>query len=482
MLDLYENSAIDELRKMAILLRGKFTMNRGMAMMEIDNEHAKGYIATYVILKNLSVRTYNITFSKDFEFSKADSIANPLCFIHCLDGYFMHKFDHENDFTRINSLESTLIKVDKKQRHLVILPENIHLKISVIFISEPALENHPNVELSFLRDSVEELTTFGEDEVPFRYITKGNIYAAPYLELLINAHSTDLTTRLLVQSSILKIIAIKLEKLDRISSGKKVFDKLSSRELNKILIIATAVEKGLSQKITIELLSHEYGLSPAKLQAGFKHLFGKTVNELLRELRMEKARNLIETSDLNISEIAYAVGITNRSYFAKSFYERYKIHPSDYAKQLKLSNDKVFTISYFSHASKSLTNQDIEEMINKARIKNAKNNITGCLVYKNNQFLQIFEGSMGTAIDLFEAIKKDPRHSEVTLINKFWRNSRGFKNWDMAFFSDNFKNKHLIENNEVEYISTSLMNIEKHITEGSEEYWQQLNNLLTTIK
>ena len=483
MLHLYENSVVDELRKMAIMFRGTFSEDRGAAKLELNNEHGKGTICTYAIRKGLSARTYNITFNHDFEFKKDDSLIDPLCLINCLEGYYLHKFENEQKFTKINPLESTLIRTDTNQKNIVVIPKNTPIKLSVIFISRPEFEEDKSIDQSFLKDTIDELTDYRITEVPFRYSLKANIDAVSYLELLINTTATDLTTRLLVQSSILKVIAIQLNKLDQISENKSKTNKgLNSTELNKILNLASSLESNLTEKITIEKLALKVSLSPAKLQMGFKRLFGTTVNEYIREVRLEKARSLIETTDMNISEICYALGSTNRSYFSKSFYERYKISPSDYAKQLRNSGNMVFEISYNSKASGSLTDKDIEEMILKAREKNIKNNITGCLVYKENAFYQIFEGSMGAVIDLYNQIKKDPRHSDITVMNKSWRTTRGYTNWDMAFFSDKFKNLEPLEGKKLNFLKTSLINIDNKIETGSEEYWSYINNLLRSSK
>ena len=71
-------------------------------------------------------------------------------------------------------------------------------------------------------------------------------------------------------------------------------------------------------------------MSPAKLQEGFKLLHNRTVSDFIRNVRVETAEHLIKTTDLNISEIVYTVGLTSRSYFSKIFKQKYKCSPKYY--------------------------------------------------------------------------------------------------------------------------------------------------------
>ena len=73
------------------------------------------------------------------------------------------------------------------------------------------------------------------------------------------------------------------------------------------------------------------GLSPFKLQEGFKTTHGRTVADFIRNVRLEKAEELIKTTDLNISEIVYTIGLSSSSYFSKIFKLKYNCSPKDYA-------------------------------------------------------------------------------------------------------------------------------------------------------
>ena len=78
---------------------------------------------------------------------------------------------------------------------------------------------------------------------------------------------------------------------------------------------------------SVERLGEEIGLSRVQLYRKVKALTGHTPVELLRMARLEKARLMIEKTDLSISEIAYEVGFTAPSYFNKCFKDEFGVSP-----------------------------------------------------------------------------------------------------------------------------------------------------------
>ena len=86
---------------------------------------------------------------------------------------------------------------------------------------------------------------------------------------------------------------------------------------------------------TVTDLSKEYGLSPTKLQEGFKVMEGTTVTNFIRNERLILAEELIQTSDMNISEIVYSIGFTSRSYFSKIFRNKFNCTPKAYLMNIR---------------------------------------------------------------------------------------------------------------------------------------------------
>lgn len=96
-----------------------------------------------------------------------------------------------------------------------------------------------------------------------------------------------------------------------------------------------------------------------------------------------------------------------------------------------------YQIVYYSTAVRPFSEQDLIDLLTVANNYNSKSGITGCLVYANNKFIQLLEGEREAVLSLFERIKRDPRHSDVTVTVEMTVNQKLFPDWGMAFkFSD----------------------------------------------
>lgn len=95
----------------------------------------------------------------------------------------------------------------------------------------------------------------------------------------------------------------------------------------------------------------------------------------------------------------------------------------------------VYTIVYRSRASANVDDKEIEKILKTARKANAKNGITGILIFKEGVFLQVLEGERSKVLDTINRIKEDIRHQDVTIIGDMIGSEKSFASWDMAFSS-----------------------------------------------
>lgn len=86
---------------------------------------------------------------------------------------------------------------------------------------------------------------------------------------------------------------------------------------------------------TVENLSYELGMSRVHLYKKLMALTGKSPLEFIRTIRLQRAAQLLEKSQLTVAEVAYKVGFNNPKYFAKYFKEHFNILPSLYAASKK---------------------------------------------------------------------------------------------------------------------------------------------------
>lgn len=82
-------------------------------------------------------------------------------------------------------------------------------------------------------------------------------------------------------------------------------------------------------ELSVDMLASEMGMGRSQLYRKIKALTNFSPIELLRNLRLKQARELLTTTEKSISEIAYEVGFTAPAYFTKCYREMYGETPTD---------------------------------------------------------------------------------------------------------------------------------------------------------
>lgn len=95
-----------------------------------------------------------------------------------------------------------------------------------------------------------------------------------------------------------------------------------------------AIQGGYARKLSIEELARRMKLTPEYLGALFAKETGKSFSAYLRDVRMEHAKRLLQTTDDKIYEIAYKTGYPDPKYFCKVFKECVGVSAREYARKM----------------------------------------------------------------------------------------------------------------------------------------------------
>lgn len=108
--------------------------------------------------------------------------------------------------------------------------------------------------------------------------------------------------------------------------------KLDDRDKQFVKQLNTIIQQNLSNsEFGVEDIGKEIGLSRVQLYRKVKAMTGSSVVDLLRKARLAKAKRLLESRSMSISEVAYEVGFSAPSYFTKCFKDEYNMLPGDVA-------------------------------------------------------------------------------------------------------------------------------------------------------
>lgn len=127
----------------------------------------------------------------------------------------------------------------------------------------------------------------------------------------------------------------KLQKLAALSPSSAALEdeELDAEDTSFYSRLMQLIERNVgNSEFSVENLSDAIGLSRAQMYRRCKQITGNSPVEILRMQRMQRAGQLLSTTDQNISEVTYACGFTSPSYFTKCFKDHYGMSPSDFVR------------------------------------------------------------------------------------------------------------------------------------------------------
>lgn len=93
----------------------------------------------------------------------------------------------------------------------------------------------------------------------------------------------------------------------------------------------------------------------------------------------------------------------------------------------------MYCLIFISTAVKQFSTAELLDLLNQSRIRNKQLRLSGRLLYKNGNFLQLLEGEK-TAVELvFARICRDPRHRNIVTLLRGQQDERQYEDWSMAF-------------------------------------------------
>ncbi len=134
--------------------------------------------------------------------------------------------------------------------------------------------------------------------------------------------------RMFLESAALKLLVECIEVSERLPplcDACSFLEKTDSSD--KIRDAMNFIHQHFKESITIPQIAKEVGINQCYLKKGFKEIYGKTIYSSVQSLRMELAHQLVKSTDLTISNIAYEVGYVNPTSFTTSFKQYFGYTP-----------------------------------------------------------------------------------------------------------------------------------------------------------
>ncbi|MTE25940.1 helix-turn-helix domain-containing protein [Winogradskyella ouciana] len=302
-------------------------------ILRFNNSLGKGMVRGMQIPNNITFLQVDAKFYENLSFNVESPKNAIINFLYCNEGNLSYSFGPNKSKTELKTFQTGISTNINSSENTIYFSKDNRVEsvlISVNTIGKEKLDCSINKTLkeAFIDNKTED----------FLYLSSYNLKITNHIKQLNAIEQEGVVRTLLIEGLVNTVLALEVEqhKLD-CKNSESAIGNLTQYELKQIKELTNYINEHPETNFGVNECCAKIGLSPAKVQDGFKSMHGKTLNEYIRYVRVKKSEELIKNTDLNISEIVYTLGLSSRSYFSRIFKDTYNCTPSKYKKHQKLA-------------------------------------------------------------------------------------------------------------------------------------------------
>ncbi|QED38125.1 helix-turn-helix transcriptional regulator [Antarcticibacterium arcticum] len=299
----------------------------GEQILELPSQLGEGYIRGTSFDSGIGIIDYNFTFFKDFELLFSVNNTHPLKFIFCSEGRVDHTFEEDHEMNTINTFQNVIVSSSGNNGHILNFKANEKVHVSSIEIIRAKFSHRNNYDFEGLDPVLKEIFRDSQAEKKFFYQGNYSIKAADIVDEINEKKLLGFLRSVFVEGKLYEMLVIQIAQYMDDQREDHLPKILRQKDIENVKKAIEIVKANLDTNLTIDYLANEVGTNVNKLQEGFKYMFELTVNKYMQQLKLEAAKEMLESTDNNISQIVNLIGLNNRSYFSKIFKEKYHVSP-----------------------------------------------------------------------------------------------------------------------------------------------------------
>ncbi len=313
-------------------LGGSHSVDIREHILDVNNELGCGRIRGISFEDGITYLEFDMTFSEKLVLTIEASDKMPIYFTFCSKGKLAHSFGPEGEKRLLGNFQTGILTNKSAQEHTLYFQKDVRIRTSLITVN--VAENTENESNNELKSRLKQTFFANVKSDNFVYIGTHNLKIAELTQQLSAITQKGIVRHLLIEGYVHMMLALEIQQhSDDLDKMENFTGSLTPREMDSVVEVSEFIKNYPETQLCIKQLSHKSGLSPSKLQEGFKLMHDRTVSDYIRDVRVRKSEELIKNTDLNISEVVYSIGLTSRSYFSKIFKKKYNCSPKQYKNQ-----------------------------------------------------------------------------------------------------------------------------------------------------
>lgn len=231
------------------------------------------------------------------------------------------------DKTTYTAETGSIFIVNSQEIHEMSLTDTNTIYYTILFpLNSLIFQMQDNCNQSFLLPLSEQTMLFSTNLNESAY---HSVYETKLKELISIYYKKSTAYQLGTKSCLLSLIYLLYTNSDiHLSKKDLTYNKLH-RE------ILYYINENYLETIPLEDIANHFHMAPKYFSRYFKNIFHTTLTEYITQLRLEKALELLQHSELSVTEIALQTGFSSCSYFNKRFKSTFGKSPKKYLEQIK---------------------------------------------------------------------------------------------------------------------------------------------------
>ncbi|MFV8224332.1 helix-turn-helix transcriptional regulator [Christiangramia aquimixticola] len=287
----------------------------------------------------IGLYTYHLTFRENIAMRISHPAIKPIRFIYCTNGELQSSFNDDEEAKNIESHQYLIAAPESNETQNFYFKKDVEVILCYLEIDRLKFQQYFSFDLHELEPIFYKL--FSDIKANDRICKTGSISlkTAEIIKEIKNCDLTGFPRINFIGAKSLEILSFMLNRFKK--QDQKIQERvLREKDRKAVQAAVDYLDSNIAQSCTVNELAQIAGVNTNKLQEGFQRMYGKTVNEYIRDIRLTKALDMLSSGNKNVSEVVYELGLSSRSYFSKIFKEKYGVSPRKVLAAKELPREK----------------------------------------------------------------------------------------------------------------------------------------------
>ncbi|MEM6967434.1 MAG: AraC family transcriptional regulator [Bacteroidota bacterium] len=304
-------------------------------ILELPSNLGQGKITGFSFSNGIGFVVFDCFLNEDWSLDFVNDFPAPLSLNFLTEGELWHAFYHENIRYHLNPLQGSIAACPVDSIQNIILPSNQKILYTILSINRRKYLKKIDCLVDQMPDKLADVFSDVNGEQSFFYQGNYSLSVSACIKKITHHKHKGLVRSTYIEGKVLELLSKQIKQYEDDLNTPNQQLMLRKYDVDKIKMARDILIKNIETPPTIQVLAKKAGINQQKLKTGFKAIFDKTINQYLRDERLEMASILLLQGN-SIKDTVHRIGYSNQSHFARKFKEKYGVLPKDYLRSVSV--------------------------------------------------------------------------------------------------------------------------------------------------